>query len=270
MSGTSSLTEAILKARGQNRIARIPFLTAGFPDLESFWDSLSQLAGNGADIIEIGVPFSDPVADGPVIAEASQEALTRGVSLEWILSGLKERDFGIPLVLMSYANPLIRFAWKRAEGLTMPDKTHSSLIFLGKAMKEARVSGVIIPDLPLEESQSFRKALSLSGIDFIALVGPNTTKSRMEEYSGIARGYVYVVSVLGTTGVREGLPPEVEKTLRRARQVFKLPLALGFGIKRPEQLEKLSVQPDAVIFGSALLQHLREGKSAASFMQPWI
>jgi tryptophan synthase alpha chain len=268
--GESKLTEAILGARAENRLARVPFLTAGYPGLDSFWVNLEALAQNGADIIEIGVPFSDPVADGPVIAAASQEVLESGVSLGWILKGLKERKLSSPLVLMSYANPLLQHNWAAAGGTSLPERVFSSLKMLGVELKEAGVSGVIVPDMPLEESKPFREALALSGIDFIALVGPNTTSERMREYDKVATGYVYVVSVLGTTGVREGLPPEVVETLKRARDVFSLPLALGFGIKEPKQLEGLSVQPDAVIFGSALLRHLKEGKSAESFMRPWL
>jgi tryptophan synthase alpha chain len=270
MSAPSTLTEAILKARKENRAARIPFLTAGFPSPEVFWESLGELAENGADIIEIGVPFSDPVADGPVIAQASQEALAQGVSLKWLLSGLKERTFSCPLVLMSYTNPLLQYGWAEAGGDALPQRTWLSLKILAGAMKESGVAGAIIPDLPLEESFPYRISLALQDIDLIVLVGPNTTKSRMGEYAKTAAGYVYVVSVLGTTGVRDGLPPEVEDTLRRASEAFTLPLALGFGIKEPSQLKHFSVQPDAVIFGSALVKHLREGKSAKSFMEPWL
>ncbi|MDR2406450.1 MAG: tryptophan synthase subunit alpha [Deltaproteobacteria bacterium] len=266
----SKLTEAISRARALKRIARIPFLTAGFPSLEGFWDSLTELSENGADIIEIGVPFSDPVADGPVIAQVSQEVLAHNVSLKWLLEGLKKRSFKAPLVLMSYANPLLQYAWERAQGLTLPQKTYSSLKFLAEDLSKCQVKGVIVPDLPLEESKPFRETLGLFGIDYVILVGPNTTRFRMEEYNAVARGYVYVVSVLGTTGVREGLPPEVVDTLKRAREVFSLPIALGFGIKSPEQLKTLEEMPDAVIFGSALLKHIKEGKSAASFMEPWL
>jgi tryptophan synthase alpha chain len=266
----SRLTEAILRAVKEKGFARIPFLTAGYPTLTSFWDSLYDLSENGADIIEIGVPFSDPVADGPVIAELSQEVLKHGVSLEWIISGLKERNYKTPIVLMSYVNPLLQFAWDRAKGLSIPEKIYSSLKILSETLKDANVRGIIIPDLPLEESKPFRENLSASGIDFVVLVGPNTTKYRMEEYNSVATGYVYVVSVLGTTGVRDGLPAEVVDTLKRAREVFTLPIALGFGIKEPKQLSGLSVKPDAVIFGSALLKHMRDGHSAGSFMEPWL
>ncbi|MDR2199876.1 MAG: tryptophan synthase subunit alpha [Deltaproteobacteria bacterium] len=266
----SRLTESILKAREEKRFARIPYLTAGFPDPERFWESLSQLDENGADVIEIGAPFSDPVADGPVIAAASQEALKNGVSLKWILDGLKTRSFKSPLVVMSYANPLLQFAWEEAGGSSLPEKTFSSLKILGEALKEAGILGVIVPDLPLEESAPFREALELSEVDLVILVGPNTTRFRMEEYRSVARGYVYVVSVLGTTGVRQGLPPEVEDTLKRAREVFSLPLALGFGIKEPGQLKGLSTSPDAVVFGSALVRHLKEGGGAGEFMKPWL
>jgi tryptophan synthase alpha chain len=271
MGAESRLTDAILSAKAEGRPARIPFLTAGYPDPARFWESLAALDANGADIIEVGIPFSDPVADGPVIAAASQEALGQGAGLAWALEGLRQRKLKAPIVVMSYANPLLRHGWDRAGGVTIAERTWSSLKTLGEALKDAGVSGAIVPDLPLEESKPYREALGLSGIELIALVGPNTTKARMEEYREVAKGYVYVVSVLGTTGVREGLPPEVRDTLVRARGVFSLPLALGFGIKEPGQLEGLGgCLPDAVIFGSALLRHLKSGKDAASFMKPWL
>lgn len=266
----SILTEAILKAKKENRPARVPFLTAGIPGLDSFWENLTELSENGADIIEIGVPFSDPVADGPVIAAASQKALGLGVTLDWLLKGLTRKDFKVPLVLMSYSNPLLRYAWKDRAGASLKSLIEESLSNLARDLNKAGISGVIIPDVPLDEAEPYDKALDREGIDLIALVGPNTTRERMEEYDKVAKGYVYVVSVMGVTGVREGLPREALETLKRARESFSLPLALGFGIKEPGQLKSLPFQPDAVIFGSALVRHLEDGKSAKEFMEPWI
>jgi tryptophan synthase alpha chain len=270
MGGESRLTKAIRAAKAEGRPARIPFLTAGFPGPEAFWEALRGLAENGADIIEVGIPFSDPVADGPVIAEASQEALGMGASLAWALEGLKGAGIATPLVVMSYANPLLRLAWEKSTGAGIPGRVRSSLGLMAQALGDAGVSGAIVPDLPLEESGPFREALSPLGIDLITLVGPNTSDARMREYAPVSTGYVYAVSVLGTTGVRDGLPPEVPETLGRARAAFDIPVALGFGIKEPGQLAALPVQPDAVIFGSALIRHLRAGKDAASFMRPWL
>ncbi|MDR3153953.1 MAG: tryptophan synthase subunit alpha [Deltaproteobacteria bacterium] len=270
MRENSALTEAVRKAAGEGRCARIPYLTGGFPTPESFWEVLGELCGSGADVVEIGVPFSDPVADGPAVAEAGRKALDNGISLRWILEGLSGRSFPVPLVLMSYANPLLQYGWAAVPGKGVGESIRDSLGELALAVRRASVAGVIVPDLPLEEAGPFREALAGEGADLIPLVGPNTTERRMREYLPTAMGYVYVVSVLGITGVRKGLPPEAEETLRRARSVFSLPLALGFGIKEPSQLEGLECPPDAVIFGSALLRHLAEGGRARDFMAPWL
>ncbi|MDR1038717.1 MAG: tryptophan synthase subunit alpha [Deltaproteobacteria bacterium] len=274
----SVLAEAIRKTKGEGRCGRIPFLTGGYPTPHSFWDVLGELCESGADIVEIGVPFSDPVADGPAVAEAGRRALEEGVTLRWILEGLSRRRYPVPLVLMSYANPLVQYGWAEAAaslpggggGQALGGTLRKSLATLASAAAAAGIAGVIVPDLPLEESGPFRGAFGPEGIGLIPLVGPNTTRDRMAEYVPFARGYVYVVSVLGITGVRRGLPPEAEETLRRARSVFGLPLALGFGIKEPSQLKGIGCPPDAVIFGSALLRHLAEGGRARDFMAPWL
>jgi len=235
----------------------IPFITAGYPTLDAFWISLKELDDNGADVIEIGVPFSDPVADGPVIEAASQQALANGVTLTWILDGLRARrgQFKAKIVLMGYLNPFLQYGFGR----------------LAEDAADIGVYGFIIPDLPLDEDAEYRDTLSAKGIHLIPLVAPNTSLERMRQYAAVASGYVYVVSVLGTTGVRQGLPADVRETLQRARQAFDLPLALGFGFSDPSQLDAipLSDRPDAIIFGSALIRHLGDGGSAAAFMQRW-
>ena len=235
----------------------IPFITAGYPTLDAFWTNLRELDENGADVIEIGVPFSDPVADGPVIEAASQQALANGVTLGWILDGLRQRkgQFTAKLVLMGYLNPFLQYGFQR----------------LASVAAEVGVYGLIIPDLPLDEDAEYRDALREKSIHLIPLVAPNTTLERMRQYAAVATGYVYVISVLGTTGERQGLPVDVQDTLRRARQAFDLPLALGFGFSHPSQLDAIppADRPDAIIFGSALVRHLGEGKSAAEFMRRW-
>ncbi|MDR2367878.1 MAG: tryptophan synthase subunit alpha, partial [Deltaproteobacteria bacterium] len=266
----SVLTKAILAARDLGRPALIPFLTGGYPDRPRFLSALADLDRSGADVIEIGVPFSDPVADGPVVAAAGLAALEGGVDLKSILADLTDLRLRAPLVLMSYANPLVQYAWDRTPpGDPLAARVLASLRRLAQAAKEARIAGFIVPDVPLEEAGPFHAALSEAGLDLIPLVGPNTTLERMREYSAVAGGYAYVVSVLGTTGVREGLPPETLDTLARAREAFRLPLALGFGLQNPSQLTALGARPDAVIIGSALLKHLAGGGSAAGFLAPW-
>ena len=222
----SPLQKAVERAHALGRRAVIPFITAGFPDKESFWTHLSRIDEAGADIIEIGVPFSDPVADGPVIEQASRDALARGVSLKWILDGLKARKggFSAELVLMGYVNPFYQYG--------------------------------------LEQ-------LALDAL--VTLVAPNTSVERMREYKPYTSGFVYVVSVLGTTGGKANLERSVTETMRRARSVFDVPLALGFGLQTPDQLETLpeDARPDAAVLGSALLRHIGEGKDAGEFLEKW-
>ena len=253
----SPLQEAVERAHALGRRAVIPFITAGFPDKESFWTQLERIDGAGADIIEIGVPFSDPVADGPLIEQASRDALARGVSLKWILDGLKARKgrFFAKLALMGYVNPFYQYGLER----------------LALDAAEAGVSGFIVPDMPLEESGIFRDAFDPHGLTLVTLVAPNTSVERMREYKPHTSGFVYVVSVLGTTGGKVDLTQSVTETMRRARAVFDVPLALGFGLQTPDQLDALpeDARPDAAVLGSALLRHIAEGKDAAEFLGKW-
>lgn len=251
-----SLQECIEKAAAQGRMARIPFITADFPTPERFLRALRELDENGADVIEIGVPFSDPVADGPVVEDASRRVLENGTTLSGLLRTLAYLPFRprAALVLMGYYNPFLQYGLER---------------FAADAAAVG-VRGCIVPDLPLGEDDEMRRVLAARDMDLIALVGPNTPPERMKEYAAKAGGYVYVVSVMGVTGARKGLPPEAAQTVARAKRFFSLPVALGFGIQNPEQLADMPILPDAVVFGSALLQTLDKGGSAAEFMKPWL
>lgn len=250
-----SLQTRIETANKEGRMARIPFITANFPTPEIFLRSLRELDENGADIIEIGVPFSDPVADGPVVEDASRRSLEAGTTLAGLLRTLEELPFRphAALVLMGYYNPFLRYGLDR----------------LAAKAAAVGVQGFVVPDLPMEEDAAMRRAVSAHDLDLIALVGPNTSTERMAEYATKAGGYVYVVSVMGVTGTRAGLPPEAGETVARAKQAFSLPVALGFGIQSPDQLNDMPVRPDAVVFGSALLKTLDGGGSAADFMKRW-
>ena len=251
------LEERIRAAKAGGRLALIPFVTAGFPSRDAFWGVVRELDEAGADIIEIGVPFSDPVADGPVVEAASLRALESGVTLRGIMEELRayKGELKAALVLMGYMNPFLQYGLERfAEEAAL-----------------AGVHGVIVPDLPLDEAGEMRRVLHERGLALIALVGPNTPEERMRLYAEVSEGYVYVVSVMGTTGERGKLPPEVPQVLERARKTFALPVALGFGLKRPEQLEALppDCRPDAAVFGSSLLKHLDAGGRAGDFMAQW-
>ena len=250
------LEQKIRAAVAQKRTALIPFLTAGFPDRSSFWPTCMELDENGADIIEIGIPFSDPVADGPVVEQASRQALSEGVNLRDTLDELRQRRglFKAGIVLMGYANPFLQYGYTR----------------LAQDAAAGGVHGLIVPDLPYEESGPLCEALHKADIVLIPLVGPNTDTARMRLYAK-GEGYVYVVSVMGVTGARDRLPVQVVETMKRARSVFSQPLALGFGLRDPTQLAAIPVEarPDAVVFGSALISHLSEGGTATEFMSRW-
>ncbi len=250
------LEQRIRNAHAEGRTALIPFITAGFPSSEGFHTALADLDSHGADIIEIGIPFSDPVADGPVVEEASRRALAAGVTLDGILKELRAHPcLRAATVLMGYLNPILQYGTEA----------------FARDAAAAGVSGCIIPDVPLEESAELRALLKERGIALIPLVAQNTDEARMRAYAAVSEGFVYVVSVMGTTGVRNSLPPQVLDTLRRARAAFPLPLALGFGLHDPAQLAAIpeDARPDAAVFGSSLLRHLDEGKSAAFFLELW-
>ena len=251
------LEKKIRDAAAEGRTALIPFVTAGYPTPETFWNVVTELDAAGSDVIEIGVPFSDPVADGPVVEAASVKALENGVTLHGIIEGLRERRgaFRAGLVLMGYMNPFLQYGLEK----------------LARDAQEVGVHGLIVPDLPYDEAADMRAALSAHGLALIPLVGPNTSEERMKLYADVSDAYVYVVSVMGTTGERKSLPPEVTDVLSRARRVFSLPVALGFGLRAPGQLAMLpdDLRPDAAVFGSALLRHIVEGKAPADFIRAW-
>lgn len=252
---TSPLTTNIRKATDAGRVALVPFLPAGYPDRKRFWEELEMLDRAGAAVIEIGMPFSDPVADGPVVEKASLKCLDDGINLKWILDGLKERkgQFKAALLLMGYLNPVYQYG-------------------LDKFAKDASaggVSGLIIADLPFEESGFVTNALASEGISLVPLVGLNTSPKRMRLYAKNATGFAYFVSVLGTTGQRDSLPGEIREKIIQAREIFDIPVALGFGLKRPEQLKELEGLVDAAVFGSALISHIDQGGDSAGFMKTW-
>lgn len=248
----SILQQKIEAALAQGRKALIPYLPCGFPDLDKFWEDVAELDAAGADVIEIGVPFTDPVADGPVIEQAAQECLQRGVTLKYLIDGLKERkgQFKAGIVLMGYVNPFMQY------GL---DK-------LADDATEAGVNGFIIPDLPYEEADMFKKAFAHHPLDLIPLVGLNTSPERMKLYADGASGFAYFVSVLGITGGQADLPPEILDKLRQARDAFDVPLALGFGISSKKQVTPFGDLIDAVVFGSALIRHIQADGTPTEFM----
>lgn len=230
--------------------AIVGFLTAGFPSKESFRGSLRATAA-GADVVEIGVPFTDPMADGVTIQRSSHVALTQGVSLRWILSELTAMPkVDAPLLLMSYLNPLLAFGLEK----------------LPAAAARANVSGFIVPDLPFDESDDLRAALDTEALALVQLVTPVTKPERLKQVCEVAQGFVYAVTMTGTTGKSVAVPDDVLTYLDRVRSTAKLPVCAGFGIRSREQVERLSGHVDGVIVGSALVEVLERGEDPATWL----
>ncbi len=229
-----------LKARGEK--ALIPFITAGDPDLATTRALALTLAARGADLLELGIPFSDPLADGPTIQAASTRAVKGGVHLAEVLElvGDLRREITLPLVLMGYYNPILQY------GL---EKTAKDAARLG-------VDGFIIPDLPLEEAGPWRDAALQEGVAPIFLAAPTSGAARIRKAARLTRGFLYYVSVTGITGARTELPPDLAAALKEVRSLVKCPLAVGFGISTPEQVKWLAPYVDGVVVGSAIVQRV--------------
>ncbi|MBN2808311.1 MAG: tryptophan synthase subunit alpha [Deltaproteobacteria bacterium] len=244
------LHKTFTELKKEGRKALITFITAGDPDLAATCDLVDVLVAAGADIVELGVPFSDPLADGPTIQAASTRSLAQGTTLKKIVATVKEirRRTEIPLVLMTYYNPLYRYGLEK---------------FIADACA-AGVDGLIVPDLPLEESAELR-CLAAAKLAVIPLAAPTTPDSRLAEIVAAGRGFLYYVTVTGITGTRTTLPAELAASLDRVKKIAgELPLAAGFGIATPEQARVVGGHADAVIVGSALVEIIaRHGATAA-------
>jgi tryptophan synthase alpha chain len=240
----SRIEAALRSARSSGRRGFIPFLTAGFPDRDTFLAAAERLARAGADAIEVGVPFSDPIADGPTIQRASERALATGVTMESVLemaAALRARS-GIPLVLMTYVNPVLAFGAER----------------FARRAREAGADGVLVSDLPPEEGEELFASLRAEGLDTILLVAPTTTAERVPLIARECRGFLYVLARTGVTGAGAGLSERLAAQLSRARAATALPLAVGFGVRSGADVAALPPEADAVIVGAALLERLAE------------
>lgn len=227
--------------------ALMPYLMGGYPDLDASTDAGLAAADAGADLIELGVPFSDPLADGPVIHAAATEALAAGVTLHGVLAVCERLAGRVPVVLLVYANVVLtagpeRFALRAAS---------------------AGASGLIVPDLPHDEAGEVRAACDGEGLALVPLVAPTTTAERISEIGAVARGFVYTVSLRGTTGERSELAPGLEDTIARVRSATSAPVAVGFGISTPEQARAVAEIADGVVVGSRLVRAAGEGGSQA-------
>jgi tryptophan synthase alpha chain len=241
---------ALRAAAKHGQPALVAFLTAGYPSRGKFREHLTAVAG-AADVVEIGVPFSDPMADGVTIQRSSEQALRAGVTLEWILDELDAlAPLATPLLLMSYMNPLLSF------GLPA---------LAGRAVR-AGVCGFIVPDLPFDESEELRATLAPHALALVQMVTPVTPPERLARVAGASQGFVYAVTMTGTTGNSVAAPKDIADYLERVRAVATVPVCAGFGIRAREQVEALRGMVDGVIVGSALVEVLERGESP----QQWL
>jgi tryptophan synthase alpha chain len=231
--------------REQGRAAFVGYLMAGDPDIETSFNNIKALAEAGADIIELGAPFTDPMADGPAIQKAALRSLAAGTTLKDTLTIAKRfraENATTPLIVMGYANPIHRMGFAA----------------FAQAAAEAGVDGVITVDLPPEEDAPLRNALAAHGLAVIRLATPTTTENRMKTVAEGSSGFVYYVSVAGVTGAGVGAETDITAGVERARRVSNLPVAVGFGVRTPEQAAKFARISDGVVVGSALVELVRE------------
>lgn len=220
--------------------ALVTFITAGDPDLATTATMLPLLAEAGADIIELGIPFSDPMADGPTIQRASERALAGGATLEDILALVRKvrEQISVPIVLMGYSNPVYAYGWQR----------------FAKDAVEAGVDGLLLVDLPPEESAELLSAAKTSGLEIIFLLTPTSDTERIRRVSRCGSGFLYYVTVTGVTGTRTLVSTSLESELKKVRATIKLPVVAGFGISTPEQAAEVAAAADGVVVGSAIVK----------------
>jgi len=238
----SRIEKAFARLHDEKRGGFIPFITAGDPDLKTTGELLIELARVGATIIELGVPFSDPMADGPVIQRASERALRHGFGIAEILDVVAQarREMDVPVVLFSYYNPLLNYGVER----------------LGEDAARAGVDGVLVTDLVPEEAVEFSAKLAAHDLDMIFLVAPTSTDARLRLVAEVARGFIYAVSRAGVTGTRDTVSHDAERLVARVREFSTLPVAVGFGISTAEQVAETWRYADAAVVGSALVAEI--------------
>ncbi len=255
MQAHERISAAINAAKEAGRTGLIPFITAGYPEPGSFVETLKSVAAVG-DVVELGIPFSDPMADGMTIQRSSFVALQKGVSLKWIFEQLDSAKGQIdaPLVMMSYLNPLLAFGYDE----------------LAARALAAGVCGFIVPDLPFEESDELRAALEAKGLGLIQLVTPATPHQRLKKLSDASRGFVYAVTITGITGGDTSLPADLAEYLDKVSSVSALPVCAGFGIRSPDDVAAVGEHAAGAIVGSALVEVLERGEDPTPFLQSLI
>jgi tryptophan synthase alpha chain len=242
------LLEKIRKVRQGRHKLFCAYLTLGYPDLRTTERLIEDFEREGVDIVELGFPFSDPLADGPTIQFSSEYALRHGVHLEdafRMAAKLRQRSVQTPLVFFTYANPVFHFGWKN---------------FVKRA-KESGFDGILIPDLPPEEEKLLQKDCRRAGLAQIFLMAPTSDKTRVKLIGRASEGFIYYVSVRGVTGARKALPADILSHIRQIKRKVKKPVLIGFGVSTPGQAAKLSAISDGVIVGSAIIDKLRQSKA---------
>jgi tryptophan synthase alpha chain len=240
----SRIAETFARIRAERRPGLVTYVTAGDPDLPTSGEILKALDHAGADVLEVGVPFSDPLADGPVIQRATERALAAGTNLRGVLGLIRSvrRDLAAPIVIFSYANPILRLGVEA----------------FARQAAEAGVDGVLALDLPIEEADRFRETMVGAGLDTIFLLSPTTTDERIRRAAALGSGFLYGISRLGVTGARDRVASGAEALVRRIRAHTTMPIALGFGISRPEHVAEVAAYADAAVVGSALVSVIAE------------
>ena len=239
-----------------NKKAFIAFLTAGDPDYETSLANFRAVIEAGADLIEVGIPFSDPIAEGPVIQEADIRALSSGMTTDKVFRLVKDlrKDYDLPIVFMTYANPVYHYG---------ADKFF-------KNASEAGADGIIIPDCPFEERGEFEDSATKYGMDFISMIAP-TSEDRIKTLAVQAKGFIYVVSSLGVTGVRSSITTDLDSIIKLIKEATDTPAAIGFGISTPEQAATMSKKADGVIVGSAMVKIVAQyGKEAPAKLSEYV
>ena len=250
MKAHERVTAAIRAANEAGRTGLVPFVTAGYPEPKDFIGTLTAVAKVG-DVVEVGIPFSDPMADGMTIQRSSFEALRKGVSLAWIFDELeKAGGFDAPLVMMSYLNPLLAFGYER----------------LADRALDTGVCGFIVPDLPFEESEEIRSVLEERGLGLIQLVTPATPDARLKTLCDASRGFVYAVTITGITGGDVGLPDDLAGYLDKVSAVADIPVCAGFGIRQASDVAAVGAHAAGAIVGSALVEVLERGEDPTGFL----
>jgi tryptophan synthase alpha chain len=249
----SRIADAFTRLRSEGRPGLVTYTTAGDPDLPRSAEILKALDRAGADVLEVGVPFSDPLADGPVIQRATERALAAGGSLRASLALIQQvrPQIAAPIVVFSYANPIMRMGIET----------------FAKQAAAAGVDGVLALDLPIEEAGEFRETLKREGIDTIFLLSPTTTDARIRRAAELGSGFLYGISRLGVTGARDRVASGADALVRRIRAHTTMPIALGFGISRPEHVAEVGVYADAAVVGSALVSKIAEHGTDAKLVE---